>query len=276
LQLIKRNTTEEQTLHEIQDLNDSELVTILSRDSIDYPQGIRIASSEDFTDYGLTSNDDGNLDECGIILGQANTAVPVYISLAGSTKLKCQPLPKILNLGFAWQSGVYLLADIQSRAGIDLRIEALIAGGTTFGIVGKLLADAAVSLGKSIQNTDVDTLHHATLRLIGLGPGLTPSGDDFLCGFIAAAYCKSNVRNNLLLEISQIILSGLTKTNAISATFLRCVIRGEVCSALYNFAKAIRGNVNLEETLKQLCTIGHSSGMDTATGFLYGLKIWSE
>jgi hypothetical protein len=200
----------------------------------------------------------------------------IYIAFADADKLAYKSLPIISNLGYAWQSSVDLLATIQNQAVVDLHIAKLMIGCDISQNMSNLLTKYAINLGKSVLSMDIGALHNATLKLLGLGSGLTPSGDDFLCGFIAAAYCKSNILDKCLVELCQIVLDNLAKTNAISATFLRCTVYGEVGTALYNFAKAICDNKKLEETLKQLCTIGYSSGMDTATGFLYGLKIWHK
>lgn len=274
LQLVECCTVK--SLNDSQPLHNSGLVTILGRGSIDYPRSIRITSSEDFRTYGLIPSDGGSFDACGVTLDKVRTTVPIYISFAGATKLRYRPLPKILKLDSVWQYSVNLLATMQNQAAVDLNIKALTAGSTIFGTANKFLINAAINLGRSVQGADISALRNATLTLMGLGQGLTPSGDDFLCGFLAAAHCKSSARDKCLIEVNQTILANLIKTNIISATFLRCATYGEVSSSLYNFAKAIQDKTKLEETLKQLCTMGHSSGMDTATGFLYGLKIWSK
>jgi len=275
LQLIEHQKEKDHAIQRRQLLTDGRLITILNSELIDYPQSIHVISCEDFTSYGLKSDDDGNLNTCRIMLNPSSTAVPICVSLTGAIKLKYQYLPKIFDFDYELQSSISMLAIMQKQANVVLRIEALVSERTTLNGTTDPLVDAAANLGESVHSESISKLYDATLRLIGFGPGLTPSGDDFLCGFITAAYCKPNIRDVHLLTINQIVLANLTKTNAISATFLRCAINGEVCSALYDFAQAIQFKTNPEKPLNQLCTIGHSSGMDVATGFLYGLKIWN-
>jgi hypothetical protein len=252
------------------------LITIVSFESFNYPQSIRIASTEDFTKYGLVSNDIGRLDRYGIELKQPNLTASICIPFAGATRLVHKPLPAIPHLNAFWQIAANLLTAMQKKAMVELCIEKLAIGSTTYDTMSVLITKAVVNFGEAIQSGDIDVLHNATIRLIGLGSGLTPSGDDFLCGFIAAVHCRPNMRIDHWLKLSKIILANLTKTNEISATFLYCAIKGEVCDTLWNFAKAIHNGISLEARLEQLCKMGHSSGMDTATGFLYGLKIWNR
>ena len=264
------------TTKELEPTNNINLITILSCESLDYPQGIRLDSVENFADYNLTQNGCGNFGGYGIILKQPNTTAYIYISFSGANKLKYESLPHILCPETYWQICVNLLAAMQDKAMVELHIRTLTTNYVAFGTMSELLTNAALNLGESLRNGNANALRNAVSRLVGLGPGLTPSGDDFLCGFLAAAHCQPIVRVGRLPELNQAIMAGLKKTNSISATFLHCAINGEVCCALYDFAKAISSGVDLNDKLNRLCTIGHSSGMDIATGFLYGLKIWKQ
>ena len=86
-----------------------------------------------------------------------------------------------------------LLEALQERAATDLRIAPLLPeravrrdGGAT--------AQAALDLGRGVRAGRVDAMRGAAARLVGLGPGLTPAGDDFLCGFFAAGLCRRAAR----------------------------------------------------------------------------------
>ena len=252
------------------------LVTILSLSLKlnGYPQSICLDSIEDFMAFSLKPGNTGFLCTDGVTLYSTNPNATFRFSFTSATRLNRRTLPRIQHIGTTWQSSADMLASIQIEHDTDLNIGNIMNGCTKRGVLGEILTKAAVDLGKSVQVENTSALRSATLRLLGFGSGLTPSGDDFLCGFITAAHCQFNRYSNCLFQLKEIVLANLTKTNSISASFLQSATHECVLDSLCNFAEAISNGFKLEESLKQLCTLGHSSGMDIATGFLYGLKIW--
>lgn len=105
-------------------------------------------------------------------------------------------------------------------------------------------------------------------RLIGLGLGLTPGGDDFLCGVLAGLTLCGSAGHPFTLALREQICSRLGDTNAISAAFLRCALEGQ-------FSLAVNSLLSLparEEIFSAFSAIGHSSGTDTLCGITYLLK----
>jgi len=105
--------------------------------------------------------------------------------------------------------------------------------------------------------------------LVGLGEGLTPSGDDFLCGVLAACRLSdapgaSELRSALCAALP----SCLDKTNLISAGFLRCAIDGLFSRPVLALAQG----VSLPAAQAAFAAIGHSSGADTLSGMLFLLS----
>ena len=107
--------------------------------------------------------------------------------------------------------------------------------------------------------------------LVGLGHGLTPSGDDFLCGFLAAARGACPRLADALQDAAE---NNLDRTGVISASLVRCAIEGSADAAgragegpCPGGRSGIAGGAG-----RELCTLGHSSGCDIATGFLFGLQ----
>jgi hypothetical protein len=122
----------------------------------------------------------------------------------------------------------------------------------------------------------------ATLDLVGLGYGLTPSGDDFLAGLIGTLNCfaKNNhlspILNEQIITLNKVIYStlGTSKTNLISETLLENALSGFLSETIGDFLRSLfkkHGNSekNLDERLEDLLSIGHSSGAD----FLAGIYI---
>jgi hypothetical protein len=102
---------------------------------------------------------------------------------------------------------------------------------------------------------------------------LTPSGDDFLCGFLCAAGCVAG--ESWASALGGAVEAGLYATGAISASFLDCAARGFFPSDLHAAAAAIAEDDEsaAAAAIGRVCAYGHSSGADSATGFLYGLAV---
>jgi len=108
--------------------------------------------------------------------------------------------------------------------------------------------------------------------LIGLGPGLTPSGDDLLGGALIALTSLGllSVRD----ELWRACCGSLDRTNDISSLHLQTAARGYGAAALHNAINAtISGRVDrLPGSLAKLSAIGHSSGRDSFAGALIALR----
>jgi hypothetical protein len=102
--------------------------------------------------------------------------------------------------------------------------------------------------------------------LVGLGPGLTPSGDDFLCGFMATLYGLGYPL--VAQQVARIVIPlAATRTNLISAAYLRCAADGEIYEALRQILACVCGRgEDLDTQLDRMEAYGHTSGWDTFAG----------
>lgn len=104
--------------------------------------------------------------------------------------------------------------------------------------------------------------------LVGLGTGLTPGGDDFLCGILAGIEL-GNWKNHLFSKSLRAgIYANLERTNDISRAFLTCAAKGQYGQMIHGFYEK-----SAEEILGEAKQIGHSSGMDTLCGILYFFEL---
>lgn len=96
--------------------------------------------------------------------------------------------------------------------------------------------------------------------LIGLGPGLTPSGDDYLGGILVALHgLARDAQANALWRWLQPRLAA--RTSAISAAHLEAAAQGEGHEALHSILQeASAGSV------AALGRVGHCSGWDALAG----------
>jgi hypothetical protein len=258
------------------------LITVIADPALDHPRCIRLGAPQDFTVLGLRPLAAGRLAPEQLLLERAG-APPLRIGCLRAARRRPRPLPAIRR-DAPWQAAAALLAAMQAQAGTDLRLAPLLdpdgaqgaqPGDRAQGLLGQRLGSAALALGQAVRAGGRDPAREAAAALVGLGGGLTPSGDDFLCGFLAAARCRPDPgRLPLRAALESAVLGRLGATNAISATLLRCAAEGKVARALDALARAIQAGRDPGPALAGLCAFGHSSGMDTATGFLYGLGVW--
>lgn len=103
--------------------------------------------------------------------------------------------------------------------------------------------------------------------LIGLGPGLTPSGDDFLCGAMTAFHYLGHamIARRLALRTLPVAARG---TNLISAAYLRCAAAGHASSVLFDALESLvgGGDAYLAARLDAVHAVGHTSGWDSLAG----------
>ncbi len=104
-------------------------------------------------------------------------------------------------------------------------------------------------------------------ELIGLGPGLTPAGDDFVGGALIALRAAGN--DALADRVSAWALElAEERTSRISRAHLRCAAAGEGHEALHDFLVTFG-----KESLARLARLGHTSGLDAAAGALLALNM---
>lgn len=180
------------------------------------------------------------------------------------------------------------LSMLQKEKNTDLAIDMLLFDSPLKSDVsGQRSVQAALSetiraLGKAIEKSDLDAAVQQAISLIGLGQGLTPSGDDFLTGFVYALQCipidiaQPGIfnRKQFLYRLRRLLIDNPRLTNDISRTFLLLSLSGDVSEGLLLLASAFVGGFSLKKfefALQDLSSFGHSSGLDAACGFLYGL-----
>jgi len=111
--------------------------------------------------------------------------------------------------------------------------------------------------------------------LLGLGPGLTPSGDDLLAGLLITCHHLSAA--HIANQLGPSLLSaGAARTTPISLAHLAAAARGYGSAPLHDLLNALVTNdrVIMEEALDATAKIGHSSGMDAIAGLVLASTAW--
>ena len=126
----------------------------------------------------------------------------------------------------------------------------------------------------AFPNMSISSLN--PLGLIGLGNGLTPSGDDFLAGMLNGIHFMEKFLGEkcpYLPRIADMITKNLHHTGQISRHFLSYALEAQWGSNTQNFLIAL-ANGNKEALFKAInkkLDYGASSGSDELRGCLYGI-----
>ena len=104
----------------------------------------------------------------------------------------------------------------------------------------------------------------AARRLLGLGPGLTPAGDDCLVGWLAGAWVAGPEGRALVEATAGVLLEAArTLTGRLSCAFLAAAVSGQAAEPFYGFVSTPDGT-----HLAHLLALGATSGADLLGGYL--------
>jgi Protein of unknown function (DUF2877) len=137
-------------------------------------------------------------------------------------------------------------------------------------------AKTADALADACARDDADVAADAALALVGLGAGLTPSGDDLVGGaFFARAALAAIAGSDVAAwrtAASRVRAAAHEATNPISAALLSDLLEGHGWSALHDLVGALAcdDDARTVTAARRLTRLGHSSGWDLLTGFIAG------
>ena len=108
--------------------------------------------------------------------------------------------------------------------------------------------------------------------LIGLGPGLTPSGDDFLGGAMIVLHVLD--RRLALVDFAAAVRACATATNPISRAHLAAAAEGQGSAAVHGLLDDLLSGKrsDLDDRLDAIDRIGHCSGWDALAGVVTALR----
>jgi len=138
----------------------------------------------------------------------------------------------------------------------------------------RLLKQRTTLFHDGLCNRRLDSFQQYALDLVGLGPGLTPSGDDFLVGLFTIIRLESSPCSIYQPLCESVIKMMKPLTNDISYTTLKKAAYGQVRESIHSLVCAMLSGTETEsiQALKKVLAIGSSSGTDIALGLISGLE----
>ena len=252
-------------------------LTVLSED--DLPQGIRLDAPKGFTFEKFQMGEPAVCRDGLLYLEKTSLTVQLH----GARRYECD-LPGLMVdisspvVSAAWRTVWEALNKRQRLSKAEIIAEEMFDGSAR-GTVSRKSGEAMRDLLRVTQKHEGwDTT--AISALLGLGPGLTPSGDDLLVGYLAGLWSTMRYQTKRRQSISSLgksIIRLSRRTNDISRTYLYHAARGQVSSRLAGLVETIRrgtDSARLLEFAEFAMQVGHTSGMDAVTGLLAGLTAW--
>jgi Protein of unknown function (DUF2877) len=203
--------------------------------------------------------------------------MPVHKS--GSALVMAERLQLRLDDITYYQSPRQIAGEVDPEA-IRIAQQTLNLYGHTSGVDRLPAARTLITaMQQGLATSKVGQLREATRRLVGLGLGLTPSGDDFLVG------CLSGLR--LIRQNKQAVFQLLerwrdallpdvdARTTRVGAAFIRYALDGAFAEVLdlaaLSFLAPARPSL-VQAAVGRLLAQGETSGSDTTLGLLTGLE----
>lgn len=140
-------------------------------------------------------------------------------------------------------------------------------------LVADRAARAAWALAGAWRTSDAAATAAAARSLSGLGPGLTPSGDDLLAGFLIGVVRASGTLDPRLADA--VVAATLGRTNDIAGARVRHAAAGRIEERMDDVVTALLGESDavLEDAVGRAVRWGHTSGIDTLVGLLLGMGL---
>jgi hypothetical protein len=264
------------------------LLTLVSSEKTNPAQGIRLRTPPTFTflnQFGV-----GQPVACrGGVLRISGSDLSIDLRTASLWHIDLKGLRIDLHrpdMAQAWAFAWLELLKHQNKSGIFAMIAGIPVPRQHPGISPiKTLVERAVQtvpvLIDATCNLQADAAISAFRPLIGLGPGLTPSGDDFIVGYLAGLWSTVGSDSSRLRFMSSLgarLSQAADGTNAISRTYIKSAVNGNVSEPIATLAQRIGQAKNMDgvrEATRTALQVGNTSGTDGVLGLLVGCIAWA-
>lgn len=145
-----------------------------------------------------------------------------------------------------------------------------------------LFQNRIASLRYAVKENSLSKVIDAIAHLIGFGPGLTPSGDDFMVGFISSYHYLKKSKFILSINmndfVEQILLLYKNKTTFISEMMIYEACKGRFFKPIVELMRNLffSDQKNSLVSAYRLTKIGSNSGMDILRGIICGIELYTS
>ncbi len=254
------------------DIGDGRLLTLANRDADDAPDTV-VVDVATWRAPHLAAGTEVDLAPDAIRLGHR---IVVTLASARPWSARLPPYPD---------------DDATVRANLPLAREHLERHGSGIGLTRSITAAVPSTLEQALvaafqratrelcaalaRNAVPPAIDEAIGRLIGLGPGLTPAGDDFLLGLLTALNIPGSPRADLRYIGAAAVACAARRTNRISLAALHHAANGRVRDRIVHLCRTLMYDSagTMRAALDGVLRIGASSGTDISLGLLAGFRL---
>lgn len=236
-----------------------ELIAIAPDEAGGLPNGILFAGAADFRAQGIRAGMPVAIVGASVRISD----VGLVIRLAGARPWSARMPAADGRRWPARSTAVHALAH-RDPHGTDTDV-------ATVGLLAMPVARQRLDeVSRAVVRADRRAAAAAARPLVGMGPGLTPSGDDALAGMEAALHALAHPAAGFLAAALDDVAE---RTTTVSATLLRHAARGEFTERIHRLLSALLGedDAALAGAIERAIAWGATSGMDGLIGVLAGL-----
>jgi hypothetical protein len=162
---------------------------------------------------------------------------------------------------------LFLLPGISSNADVQ-------ESNRPISVCSRYAADAALLVVEGARTRNDHLFRTGFDKLVGLGPGFTPSGDDLLLGFLATHRVWSSPFWQMIVDspLSVFLHAAACRTTVLSSALLRSALQGNFAETIYCVFQLLAFEPDkIRGATDELLHTGHTSGSDLLTGMVLGL-----
>lgn len=222
-----------------------------------------------------------------IHIGNGRLLIPILdLSIHLPDSAAWEPVPEVA--AYSWRSTAVTtrahllaryLAQREQQDGLAPLVRPLLLGETTRETpLGRIALPLLRLLVQASREQDLTNVEKAARGLAGLGPGLTPSGDDTLGGFIGVMVLAGS-QTGMDAATSKRLVEAIAeaarpRTTLLSATLLAHAAHGEMAEQVGDLLMALpqEEDTAVLQAAERVLAYGACSGGDTLLGLLLGLQ----
>jgi hypothetical protein len=181
----------------------------------------------------------------------------------------------------AWRTAWRLLQGCTQSEGLGVMIS---RRSPCSPLTAAFVIQARTALPRLIQSArqfDLASSFAIALPLLGAGPGLTPSWDDLLIGFLCGLRDTSGIdpsRCQFINQFGRAMARASTKTTAVSRAYIQRTIDGAGPVWIEDALAAIAAGdtIDAHAATARALRVGHTSGVDMMLGVILGSAVWQH
>lgn len=269
----------------------NELITVLSNEKFLAPNSILLNKRADFYELGvpvgvdiIITKKEIIIDSCDINIGLTAAkdwdAAPIITYNKASEIDIFDKLKVMEKLIFEYGKLEGIAPILFNIGNLDEDYKLFSNINTKMNQYSMFIIHRLIKFLQNVSSNQIDKISDSVKQIIGFGPGLTPSMDDYISGMMLSLIYLSSYfsldKNKILNLNKKIVSTALNKTTRVSEEMLKFSSVGESTESNREFIISILSDSSNEEFINKFMNaikFGDTSGTDTLCGIYFGFRI---